>query len=121
VGLLRGATQFRRGRAETATPKIGPVLALIALIFVGVAVIVVSAVLLLRPARVTESRGPRHPQRSRDLEQGEREVYEKLYGKRSATVSAPWPVEPVPKADAGSPRTHTPSAQPRTRSRDSHR
>jgi hypothetical protein len=40
----------------------------------------------------------------------ESEVYEKLYGKRSGTVSAPLPVNPPPEADADSPPTHTPSA-----------
>jgi Transposase len=55
------------------------------------------------------------------------EVYEKLYGKRSGTVSAPLPVEPPPKADPDNPHAHTPSADPRprtprrSRARDSHR
>jgi hypothetical protein len=105
-----------------AAPKIGPVLELIALILLGVAAIAVAAVGLVRYAQSIEPREARYPRRrSRDPEQGEREVYEKLYGKRSSTVSAPLPLKPPPKADADSPRTHTPSADPRTRSRDSHR
>jgi hypothetical protein len=103
------------------------VLALIALILFGLAVLVVAAVLLLRSARAFEPREARYPgRRSRDPEQGEREVYEKLYRKRSATVSAPSPVEASPKADADNPRTHTPSdprpwTPQRTRARDAHR
>jgi hypothetical protein len=96
-------------------------LALIALILFGVAVVAVAAVLLLRPSRTTEPRETRFPGRQSrypDQEQGEREVYEKLYGKRSGTVSAPIPVEPPPKANTDSRCTHTPSADPRTRSRE---
>jgi hypothetical protein len=102
------------------------VLALIALTLFGVAVFAVAVVLLLRSARAFEPR--RYPaRRSRDPEQGEREVYEKLYGKRSATVSAPSPAEAPPEVDADSPQAHAPSANPRSRtrqrsqSRDSHR
>lgn len=74
-------------------------LALIALILFGIAVITVAAVVLLRPARAAIARESRYP----DPEQAEREVYEKLYGKRSATVSAPSPVGLPHKADADSP------------------
>jgi hypothetical protein len=81
------------------------VLALIALILFGVAVIVVAAVVLLRSAPAIRAREAQNP----DPKRVESEVYEKLYGKRSGTVSAPSPVEPPPKADADSPRTHTPS------------
>jgi hypothetical protein len=81
-------------------------LGLIALILFGIAVIAVAAAVLLRSAQATEPRKAR----SADREQGEREVYEKLYGKRSGTVSAPLPREPPPDADADSPGTHTPSA-----------
>jgi hypothetical protein len=100
-------------------------LALIALILFGIAVITVATVVLLRPARATVPRESRYPDPERA--ETEREVYEKLYGKRSATVSAPLPVEPPPKTDADSPRTHKPSsdARPRTprrsRAQDSHR
>jgi hypothetical protein len=81
------------------------VLALIALILFGLAALVVAAVLLLRSARAFEPREARHPRRrSRDPEQGEREVYENLYGKRSTTVSAPVPVEPPPETDVDSPQ-----------------
>jgi hypothetical protein len=111
----------RRWTAASPTPKIGAVLGLMALILVGVAVITVAAVLFLRPALTTEAREARDPGR----EGSEREVYEKLYGKHSATVSAPLPAEPPPKADADSPRTQKPSADPRThrrsRAQDSHR
>jgi hypothetical protein len=97
------------------------VLMLIALILFGIGVITVAAVLLLRSAPAIKAREARYP----DPEQDEREVYEKLYGKRSGTVSAPSPVEPPPKADADSPLTHTPSTDPprirRSRARDSHR
>jgi hypothetical protein len=85
------------------------VLALIALLFVGVAVIAVAAVVLWRPARATEPKKARYP----DREQGEREVYEKLYGKRSLTVSAPRSVEAPRNADADGPRDHTSSADRR--------
>lgn len=106
------------------TPKIGPVL--IALILFGVAVIAViavAAVALLRSSQATEAREARYL----DPERVEREVYEKLYGERAGTVSAPSPAEPPPKADADSPRAHPPSADPRPRThrrpraRDSHR
>jgi hypothetical protein len=115
-----------------ATPKIGPVLGLIAVILVGVAVIAVAAVVLLRSAWATERREARYP----NPEQAEREVYENIYGKRSKTVSGPLPSKtvsgPLPKeaplkADADSPRTHEPSADPRpwthrrSRAQDSHR
>jgi hypothetical protein len=75
--------------------KIGAVLMLIVLIVFGVAVIALASVVLLRPRQATEAR------KVRDLlsERGEREVYEKLYGKRSTTVSAPVPVERPPEAD----------------------
>jgi hypothetical protein len=72
--------------------KIGPVLALIALVFVGVAIIVVAAVALLRSA--TEPRRVRYP----DPERVDRDVHEKLYGERSGTVSAPLPAASGPEA-----------------------
>jgi len=81
------------------------VLALIALILSGVAVITVATVVLLRSARAIGAKEARYP----DPKRAEAEVREKLYGKRSGTVSARLPVEPPPKADADSPRTHTPS------------
>jgi hypothetical protein len=85
------------------------VLALIALLVVGVAVIAVAAALLLRRAQVTEPREEPYP----DRERGEREVYDQLYGKRSLTVSAPRPVEAPPNDDADGPRAHTSSAERR--------
>jgi uracil-DNA glycosylase len=91
------------------TPKIGPVL--IALILFAVAVTAVAAVALLHSSQATEAREARYL----DPERVEREVYEKLYGKRSGTVSAPLPVEPPLKADVDRPRAHMPSADPRPR------
>ena len=121
-----GATSRGRAGSDAPVPKIGAVLALIALILFGVAIFAVAAVLLLRSTQAFESREargrrPRHP------EEDEREVYEKLYGRRSATVSAPSPAEAPPKADPNSPQAHGSSAEPRpptpkrSRTRDSHR
>ena len=96
-------------------------LALIALILFGGSVIAVAAVLLLRSAPAIKARLARNS----DSELTESEVYERLYGKRSLTVSAPSPVEAPPKADADSPRSQ-PSADARpwthgrSRARDSH-
>ena len=96
-------------------------LALIALILFGVGVIAVAAVLLLRLAPAIKARQARNS----DPELAESEVYKKLYGKRSLTVSAPLPVEAPPKADPDSPRSQ-PSADPpprshrRSRARHSH-
>ena len=81
-------------------------LALIALIFVGLAVIAVAAVMLGRFTQGTKRREAPEPDRKR----GEREVYEQLYGKRSRTVSVALPVEPPPHADANGPCAHTSSA-----------
>lgn len=83
-------------------------LVLIALILFGVAAITVAAVVLVRSVPAIRAREAQNP----DPKRVEREVYEKLYGKRSGTVSAPVPVEPPPRADADSPRTHTPSDPP---------
>ena len=96
-------------------------LALIALILFGVGVIAVAAVLLLRSAPAIKARQARNS----DRELAESEVYKKLYGKRSLTVSAPVPVETPAKADPDSPGPQ-PSADPppkthrQSRSRDSH-
>ena len=96
-------------------------LALIALILFGVGVIAVAAVLLLRLAPAIKARQARNS----DPELAESEVYKKLYGKRSLTVSAPSPVEAPPKADPDSPRSQ-PTADPpprshrRSRARHSH-
>lgn len=83
-------------------------LVLIALILFGVAAITVAAVVLVRSVPAIRAREAQNP----DPKRVEREVYEKLYGKRSGTVSAPVPVEPPPRADADSSRTHTPSDPP---------
>jgi hypothetical protein len=109
-------------KAASPTPKIAPVLVLIALILFGVGVIAVAGtVLLLRSAPAIKARQARNS----DSELAESEVYKKLYGKRSLTVSAPMPVEAPPKADPGHPGSQ-PSADPRprthrrSRARDSH-
>jgi beta-lactamase regulating signal transducer with metallopeptidase domain len=81
-------------------PKIGTVLVLIALILLGVVVIALASLVLLRPRQAGEAR------KVQDLypEGSERAVYEKLYGKRSMTVSAPVPVERPPEADVDGPQ-----------------
>ncbi len=73
---------------------------LIALILFGVAVMAVAAVVLVRSRRATKARETRNL----DPERVEGEVYERLYGKRSMTVSAPVPVERPPEADVDSPK-----------------
>jgi hypothetical protein len=83
-------------------------LGIVALILIGAAVIAVAAVLLLRSAQGTEPREAQYPDREQ-----EREVYEKLYGKRSRTVSAPLPTERPPEADSDSRRIRKPPADPR--------
>ena len=45
----------------------------------------------------------------------EREVYEKLYGKRPTRVSGPAPQEPSPGAQADVPRGETPSGKRRSK------
>jgi hypothetical protein len=81
-------------------PKIGSVLILILLILVGVIVIGLS-VAVLRPRQAPQARKGR----DLDLEEGESEVYERLYGKRSTTVSAAVPVERPPEADVDGPQS----------------
>ena len=74
-------------------PKIGTVLLLLlVIILVGVAVVFLS-VAALRRGRATEGR------KDLDPEGTEREVYKRLYGKRSTTVGDPVPVERPPEAD----------------------
>jgi hypothetical protein len=75
------------------------VLVLIGLILLGVAVIALASVVVLRPRQAGGAR------KVPDLypEGSEREVYERLYGKRSTTVSAPVPVKRPPEADVDSP------------------
>jgi hypothetical protein len=81
-------------------PKIGAVLVLIGLILLGVAVMALASVVVLRPRGAGEAR------EVQDLypEGSERAVYERLYGKRSMTVSAPVPVERPSEAEVGSPQ-----------------
>ena len=76
-------------------------LVLIGLILFGVAVIALASVLLLRRRQLGE------PRKVEDLypEGSERQVYERLYGKRSMTVSTPVPVERPPEADPDSSQT----------------
>ena len=74
---------------------------LIVLIVFGVAVIALSVAVLLRPRRATGA----GKVRELGSEWGEREVYERLYGKRSTTVTAPVPVERPPGADVDVPRS----------------
>ena len=80
------------GRLHRRAHKIGPVLALIAIVFVGVAILVVATVVLLRSA--TEPRQVRYP----DPEREDRDVHEKLSGERSGTVSPPLPAASGPEA-----------------------
>ena len=93
-------------------------LVLIALILFGVGVTAVAAVLLLRSAPTIKQA------RNSDRELAESEVYQKLYGKRSLTVSGPLPMEVPPKAELDSPRPQPSDPPPRThrgsRARDSH-
>jgi hypothetical protein len=95
---------------------------MLVLILFAVGVTAVAAVLLLlRSAPTIKARQARNS----DRELAESEVYQKLYGKRSLTVSAPVPIEAPPKAEPDSLRPQ-PSADPppRTdrgsRARDSH-
>ena len=74
-------------------PKIGTVLLLLAIILVGVAIVCLSVAATLRRGRATEGR------KDLDPEGSEREVYKRLYGKRSTTVGDPVPVERPPEAD----------------------
>jgi hypothetical protein len=67
-------------------PKIGTVLLLLVLILVGVAVAGVS-VALVRRGRATKGRQDLDPEGS------EREVYKRLYGRRSTTVGDPVPIQ----------------------------
>ena len=81
-------------------PKIGAVLVLIGLILLVVVVIALASVVVLRPRQAGKARKvpDLYPAGS------ERAVYERLYGKRSTTVSAPVPVKRPPGADVDSPQ-----------------
>lgn len=61
---------------------------------------VLASVMVLRP------RQPREARKAQDLypEGSERAVYERLYGKRSMTVSAPVPLKRTPESDPDSPQ-----------------
>ena len=93
-------------------PNIGVVLITLTLFVFAIAVIALAAMALRRSSRATEPKGAR----DLDQERVEAEVYEKLYGKRLGTVSAPLPVEPPPKTDPDSTSPHTTSADPPARS-----
>ena len=71
-------------------PNIGPVLITLSLFVFAITVIALAAVALRRSSRATEPKEARNL----DPERVEAEVYEKLYGKRSGTVSAPLPAKP---------------------------
>ena len=98
----------RSGRGASRPPNIGPVLLTLTLFVFAIAVIALAAMALRRSSRATEPKGARNL----DPERVEAEVYEKLYGKRSGTVSAPSPVKPPPKTDPDSAGAHTTSAEP---------
>ena len=82
-------------------PKIGTVLVLIALMVVGVVLIGLALAVLRRARRPRQATGALEARKVRkpDVVGGESDVYERLYGKRSSTVSAPVPVERPPEAD----------------------
>jgi hypothetical protein len=68
-------------------PKIGTVLLLLAIILVGVAIVCLSVAATLRRGRATEGR------KDLNAEGSEREVYKRLYGRRSTTVGDPVPIQ----------------------------
>lgn len=82
----------------------------VTVILFGVLVIALVAFLRLRPSWGAK---PAASERV-DSTVVEREVYEKLYGKRSTTVSAPAPHEPSPGAQADVPRGEKPSGKRRS-------
>ena len=97
-------------------------LILIVLIVIGVAVIAVAAFAILRSPRMSKKTDVGYL----DATRAEGEVYEQLYGKRSATVSAPRPVERPPEADVNGAGAdgHSPDTRMRphrqTGARDTH-
>jgi len=90
----------RRGRVNQPSPsdppKITAVLTLIVLILVGVGLIAMSLAMLRRRQSAEGQKA--------QSEGSEKEVYDRIYGKRSLTVSAPVPIEPQPEADGDTPR-----------------
>ena len=78
-------------------------LILIGLILIGVGLIALSVAVLQRRQATT-----RRQVAEGSYSDGEREVYDRLYGKRSMTVSAPKPVEPRSVADADRPKAGRP-------------
>lgn len=76
----------------------------VTVILLGALVVSLVALVWLRPTWGTK---PAASERV-DPTVVEREVYEKLYGKRSTTVSAPAPHEPSPGAQADVPNGKTP-------------
>jgi hypothetical protein len=87
----------------------------VAVILLGVLAVVLVTLLWLRPSVGTKGAAIERV----DPTSVEREVYEKLYGTRSTTVSAPAPHEASPGAQANTPRRETPSSKrrPKTASR----
>lgn len=79
-------------------------LILLVLLLIGVGLVALS-VLVLRRRQSTEGQS----------EASEREVYDRIYGKRSMTVSEPVPVERRPEADANGSRAD-PSTDPEAKS-----
>jgi hypothetical protein len=75
--------------------------------------LVIALVVLLRP-RPSSGTEPVASE-GVDLAVVEREVYEKLYGKRSTTVSAPVSLKPSPGAQADGSRGQKPSGKRRPR------
>jgi hypothetical protein len=81
----------------------------ITVILLGGLVIALVALLRLRPSSGTEPVASEHV----DPAVVEREVYEKLYGKRSTTVSDPVPLKPSVEAQANGSRGQKPSGERR--------
>lgn len=75
-----------------------------AIILLGVVVLVVAGLALLRSRQ-----SPVSKTRDVDPREVEREVYEKLYGERSAAVSGAVPLNPSPEARADDARALSPS------------
>lgn len=75
-----------------------------AIILLGVVVLVVAG-----PALLRSRQSPVSKTRDVDPREVEREVYEKLYGQRSAAVSGAVPLNPSPEARADDARALSPS------------
>ena len=80
------------------------------IILFGVVVLAVAGLALLRSRQ-----SPVRKVRDVDPRGVEQEIYEKLYGKRSAAVSAAVPLKPSPEAQTDDSRAQGPSAEGRPR------